>query len=421
MTSRLPLSLRLALTGLFLISIEVSAYQVAWYFSHGPVVSDLRIFMTGVEMVRTGEGQELYHFDAQRRVQMRLYPQTKQAGLLPFNHLAYELLLYWPLAHFSYRSALTVWALINLGLVFLIALLLRPYTKALREATALPVALWLLAFYPVPYVLAEGQDSLIFVSLVVLSLRCAESGRMFPSGFLLGLACFKFHLALLIAFLALFLRWKWRGLAGFATAGALGHWHLASDRGAELRDMTTSPCCATKRSGRRGDSFLGSCRICVDSCRWALASWLDIGVIQPIVFVVSAGLVVSASWIIWRSRSRQNESLYYAAAILSAGLVSYHLHMQDLTMAVLPMLILLDLAVRGKLSRAWTVGLVVAVAALYAFRITAEFVPILLRHGCILAGPLLLLWLMSLRALDEAGLQESESAPAARLASVDME
>ena len=104
-TSRLPLSLRLALTGLFLISIEVSAYQVAWYFSHGPVVSDLRIFMTGVEIVRTGEGHELYDFDEHRRVQTRLYPETKRAGVLAFNHLAYELLLYWPVAHLPYRHA----------------------------------------------------------------------------------------------------------------------------------------------------------------------------------------------------------------------------------------------------------------------------------------------------------------------------
>ena len=78
--------------------------------------------------------------------------------------------------------------------------------------------LWLLAFYPVPYVLAEGQDSLIFVSLVVLSLRCAESGRMFPSGFLLALACFKFHLAAPNRILGFVSPWKWRGLAGFATA-----------------------------------------------------------------------------------------------------------------------------------------------------------------------------------------------------------
>jgi glycosyl transferase family 87 len=414
------LSLRLALTGLFLISIEVSAYQVVWYFSHGPVVSDLRIFMTGVEIVRTGESQELYHFDEHQRVQTRLYPETKRAGVLAFNHLAYELLLYWPVAHLPYRTALMVWALMNLGLVLVIAWLLTPYTKALREATGLPVVLWLLAFYPVPYVLAEGQDSLIFLSLVVLSLRCAESGRTFLSGLLLALACFKFHLVLLIAFFAFFLPCKWRGLAGFATGSALvigisraivgpsfAHDYISLLRNQEVR--TPWGFVPGFMPNLRG--FLS----------WALASWLDIGVIQPIVFVVSAGLVVSASGIILRSRSRQNESLYYAAAILSAGLVSYHLHMQDLTMAVLPMLILLDLAVRGKLSRAWTVGLVVAVTGLYAFRITAEFVPILLRHGCILAGPLLLLWLVSLRALDEAGFQESESAPAARLASAGME
>src|ERR1035438_3153639 len=50
-----------------LISIAVSGRQAFWYFSHGPVVTDLRIFMTGVDMVKAGQGHQLYHFDAQER------------------------------------------------------------------------------------------------------------------------------------------------------------------------------------------------------------------------------------------------------------------------------------------------------------------------------------------------------------------
>jgi len=63
-----------------------------WYFSHGPAVTDLRIFMIGVDMVVSGQGRQLYHFDAQEKAQVQLYPETRTSGLLPFNHLAYELL-----------------------------------------------------------------------------------------------------------------------------------------------------------------------------------------------------------------------------------------------------------------------------------------------------------------------------------------
>ena len=70
------------------------------------------------------------------------------------------------------------------------------------------------------YVLREGQDSLLFLLLLVLSLRWMKKQTSL-AGFFLALACFKFHLVLLIAFFALFLRGKWRGLAGFVAGGLL--------------------------------------------------------------------------------------------------------------------------------------------------------------------------------------------------------
>ena len=84
-----------------LISIGVSGKQTLWYFSHGPVVTDLRIFMTGVDMMASGQGRQLYQFDAQEKAQIRLYPETRTSGLLPFNHLAYGLLFYWPVSTLS--------------------------------------------------------------------------------------------------------------------------------------------------------------------------------------------------------------------------------------------------------------------------------------------------------------------------------
>src|SRR5580698_583679 len=86
-----------------LISIGVSGRQMLWYFSHGPAVTDLRIFMTGIDLVSSGQGSELYHFDAQQKAQFQLYPETRTSGLLPFNHPAYELLLYWPISGLSYQ------------------------------------------------------------------------------------------------------------------------------------------------------------------------------------------------------------------------------------------------------------------------------------------------------------------------------
>jgi hypothetical protein len=368
---------------------------VAYYWTHGPVVSDLRIFMTGVEMMRSGDGHRLYQFDAQQAVQNRLYPQTKVAGLLPFNHLAYELLMYWPLAGFSYRTALIVWAAINLGVLLLVAGLLRPYTRKLHEATGVPLELWLLAFFPVLYVLGEGQDSLISLLIVVLSLRFLDRGRVFLAGFVLALALFKFHLCLLIAVFVFLLPRKWRAVMGFATAAALATGvsrlmvgpGFAADYQSMLRNqgtMTPWGFIPWFMPNLRG--FL----------EWSLSPRLDLGSILPLVLLLSLAVGGTVTWILLKKGAEKSGAELFTVAVTTTTLVSYHMHMQDLTLAVLPMLLILDRALRSDLSKPWTGVLALAAGGFYAYRVGGEPFPILLVRGSVLAAPLLLLWLAGL-------------------------
>jgi Glycosyltransferase family 87 len=411
----------------------VSGRQVVWYFSHGPAVTDLRIFMTGVDMVRSGQGKRLYQFDAQEKTQVRLYPETRGSGLLPFNHLAYELLFYWPVSGLSYRMALIAWALANLGFLFLIAWLLAPDGRSLNLTTGTPLVLYLLAFYPVMYVLGEGQDSIVFLLLVVLSLRSLDRGWIFLAGLLLALACFKFHLALMIVFFVFLLRGKWHGLAGFATGAvvvggislalvgpAIFHDYMTMLRRQEL--MTPWGFIPWFMPNVRG--FL----------QWWLARWLDAGLILPVVFMSSAVVGVVAAWFVLRKgalgdktvrgKANGDESMVYSLAILTTLLVSYHLHMQDLTLALLPMLVLVDrsicewqeggagrgveakiggaqpLAIKNSTiqnSTVWTAASAAAIAGFYLYRIAAELFPILLMRGCLLAVPVFVLWMVALR------------------------
>ncbi len=401
-----------------ILSAGISGKQMLWYLSHGPAFSDFRIFMTGVEMVRSGEGQDLYNFGAQERAQTRLYPSTKFAGLLPFNHLAFELLYYWPVSRLPYRAALIAWALINVGFVFLIGWLLRPYTRALREVTGVPVALFLFAFYPVVFVLGEGQDSLLFLLLVVVSLRAMEANRASLAGFVLALACFKLHLAFSIAFFVLCLKGKWRALAGFAGGAiavlgvsmAMAGPGLMSDYMAMLREQESRTPWGFRPQYM--PNFRGL-------LQWWLAPRLDMGVILPIILAASVVVAGVGGWILLRTRHQGDWSLVYSIAILTTVLISYHLHMQDLSIATLPMLVLLDRFIGERiaggwsagrdgsgrltapivLSRVWGAALLVAVGGLYLFRFVAVVFPPLLIHGCVLSLPVVLLWMVGLRTL----------------------
>jgi hypothetical protein len=394
---RLSWAWRFLLLAILFLSAIASSRQVIYYWTHGPVVSDLRIFRTGWEMLRSGQGHRLYRFDAQEKTQIRLYPEVRSAGAIPFNHLAYELLFYWPFLELPDRAALIAWAWLNVILVFAIARLMSAHTQAIRDATGIPVAAYLLAFYPLLYVLGQGQDSLVFLFLVVLSWRCSEKNFWFLGGFVLALALFKFHLALAIAFFVLLLRRQWRAVGGFAAGGILvmgisrlmAGPNFPADYISMLRNQETiTPWGFVPW-------FMPNLR---GLLQWFFARWLDIGTILPIILLASLVVGALTTWILFRSRSPQ-EALVYSAAISSTILLSYHLHMQDLSLALLPMLLLLDHGLRHKLPHAATISVMAAAAGLYLYRIAALIAPILLIRGCVLALPIILLWLAGMSAV----------------------
>lgn len=384
---------RAGLICLFVISTLVSGRLLVWYWSQGPYATDLRIFLSGVELMRNGQGRELYQFAAEEAVQNRLFPDTKEAGYLSYNHLAYELLLYWPLARLPYRAALMTWGAINAGFLLLIAWLLKPFTKALREFSGIPILLWMIAFYPVLYVLGEGQDSIVTLLLIVLSLWLMEDRREFISGFTLGLVLFKIHLSLGIAFFVFLVPRKWRGVAGFATSAILmtgismvmvgpsfvrDYLHII-----RLQESTT-PWGFIPR-------FMPNYRGILE---WTLIRWLDMGSLLLLIFVLSLG-TIGTTWIALRVRDRTAATALYAAAIPTALLVSYHLHVQDLSLAILPMLVLLDSCVRGEFGPVWARILILSLAGFYLFGAASGVVHYLVFHAALLVFPLILLWLAS--------------------------
>ena len=402
---RLPLAARLFVAAILFFSALAGSRQVIYYWTHGPAVADLRIFLTGVEMVRSGQGDQLYSFDAQEKTQVRLFPEVKRAGLLPFNHLAFELLLYWVISGLPYRAALIAWACVNLILVFAMAHLLRPNTQAIRDATGIPVIFYFIGFYPLLYVLGEGQDSIIFLFLVVLSWRCSERNLWLATGFVLALALFKFHLALAIAFFVFLLQRRWRALGGFAAGGVLvvGISRLIAGPGFPTNYISMLRNQETMTPWGFAPWLMPNLR---GLLQWFFARWLDIGAILPIVLLGSLATAVLTVWILLRSRSHEQKPLVYSAAVSATLLVSYHLHMQDLSLALVPMLLLLDHGLRRQLQRPAFVSVVAATLALYIYRIAAVIAPILLVRGCLLALPILLLWLASIGALSMFGVSQ---------------
>jgi len=394
MERRLRPRYRLGLIGLFLVCTLVSGRLLVWCWTQGPSVTDLRIFLTSVELMRIGHGQDLYHFEAQKALQYRLFPESQDAGYLSYNHLAYELLAYWPLARLPYHAALMTWGAINVGFLILIAWLMRPFTTALRAYTGIAILFWMVAFYPVLYVLGEGQDSVMSLVLIALSLWLMEREREYLAGFVLGLTLFKIHLALGIAFFVFLVPRKWRGLAGFATSsllvtgisvGMVGRGFLSDYLRLIRQQESTTPWGFIPW-------FMPNFRGILE---WTLIRWWDLGTILLVLFLVSL-LVVGITWVMLRVRDTTSPLVLYSVAIPATLLVSYHLHVHDLSLAILPMLTLLNACVRRELSLGWARVLIISIGAFYLFGAAAGVVHYLVFHAVLFIFPLVLLWLVAI-------------------------
>jgi Glycosyltransferase family 87 len=174
---------------------------------------DFRTQYTAGHMARTGHGAQLYDYEETRQIQNEKVSWSDKA--LPFIHLAYEALLYVPFSFFSYQTAYFLFLAVNFGLLAWAYCLMKPYLLRLVGIWPyLPIVLFL-CFLPVTMTLMEGQNSILLLVIIILSLLNLHRGNDFWAGILLGLASMKFQYVIPVALL--FLVWRrWRFLGGIA-------------------------------------------------------------------------------------------------------------------------------------------------------------------------------------------------------------
>lgn len=182
----------------------------------GPQIEHTDFSMTyvGARIVHLGRGARLY--DMGEQIAQRQSTFRDPSPLL-FEHPPFEALIFSPLAALPYRTAYTIWALVNAIIWLSLPLLLRPQAPRPRETLGY-LALWLL-FAPLGVALFQGQSSLALLLLYTLCFLQLKRGRELTAGALLGLGLFKFQFVLPLALIFL-LRRQWRFLAGFAVSGA---------------------------------------------------------------------------------------------------------------------------------------------------------------------------------------------------------
>jgi hypothetical protein len=305
--------------------------------------TDFPDFYCAARMLLDGHGHQLYDADLQRRYQARY---AGGVGTL-YIHPPFEAVLYLVVAWLPLLNAYWLWSLLNL-------LFLAVGARRMAKGALVPWDWRLLiaaslTFVPLLLCLLQGQDSLLFLLLVILAFSALRTGHSFAAGCWLGLGLFKFQIVLpLILVLVLTSRGKARSefVTGFSlfaltlsgiSAAISGRSALLYPR--FLLHLLTQP--ATGIAPQAMANFRGLAYLLFHRAQSSWASGL--------MLILSAGGLIK-TLMVWRHaqfappantpaspRYEYEYDFAFANTVLFSLLVSYYLNPHDLTLLLLPL------------------------------------------------------------------------------------
>jgi len=301
---------------------------------------DFRHLYTAGYMVRTGHRRELYDYDAEQRFQNNLVSQESIA--LPFNHLAYESLIFVPYSFLSYRSAYFLFLATNVLLLGLAMRWMAPRTSNLRRIFLwLPAAIFV-TFLPVMAAFMQGQDSIILLLLLSGALALLSSGRMLSAGVLVGLGLFKFQIVVPLALL--FMLWRrWRFMGGFALSAAAALAVSIFLVGPVQMNVYAHSLLSMSVLETAIDQVKFNINpIMMPNLRGLISA--SFGRFLPLVWTQILTGLASLAVLLWIAiRGIRRDSIQQLMLAVSAGAVlSYHLIIHDLSILLIPLVVLLD-------------------------------------------------------------------------------
>jgi hypothetical protein len=299
---------------------------------------DFRQLYAGAYLART-DPVNLYDYGRQKEVQDAFV--SKVEGLLPFIRPAYEAWLFEPLSRLPYRAAYFCFLCFNLLLLGACFFLCRDVFSRPGIIAQPRPGLQLFVFFPVIVAILQGQDSILFLLGSCLVYRVLMSGRGFLAGATLGLLLFKPQIALPLA-LFLIARYGFSLFAGFAISGAIvsvASIALVTWKGfTELVQVLLLTGSVSVSRNIPAGSF-GVFPFIMPNIRGLITGLTDW--FLPGRIALALTILLSGCLVLWGILSLRGARLGLDAAFslstACAVLVSYYLHIHDLTLMQLPL------------------------------------------------------------------------------------
>lgn len=329
-----------------LIFSLVGQVAVVWTQLHDIRIGhfDFVLYYSAAKIIHDGKREQLYDLNLQKDYQ-KGFGLAYRNRVLPYNHPPYELLILLPLASFSFPVAHALWAAINIVLLILILYRLAHFVDGKNRPL---FALMLFAYFPTLTALKMGQDSIITCYLLLETFVSLKRRRFAMAGIILGLGLYKPQFVLPLAGTLLVAR-CWPAVLGFlAMAGLLSGISFMMVGGSGLVDLVSMWLPMTQRGQVVWPELMVNLRgllyVILDLGGMAGATNLFDVLLSAAIYGVTLRL-----WRVTAIESDERFNLRFALAVTCTVLVSFHLYSYDATLLILPLILMLDHVLNGRM------------------------------------------------------------------------
>jgi len=276
----------------------------------------------GARAIVTGNSGKLYDLSEQHLLSDAAIAPYQRSRLLPFVYPAYVALLLAPMGWLSYAHAFLLWDGINLALAVILSVRLSQLASNKREKMAFFLAAW--TAMPLLLTLLHAQFGLLPALGLAETLLALRAGKRARAGAWLLLGLIKPQLILAPVFALLCWRcWRAVGtfVAGTCFLAAVSFIALAFWIPAYLRLLAQF-----ERLGPELSLYPGAMQ------NWRGAAWVAFGPHGTVFTLLLTGLSILLILLLaWR---RSHWELRLAAIVLLGLLISPHLYLHDLVIAI---------------------------------------------------------------------------------------
>jgi hypothetical protein len=376
---------------LILLALSIlSQLALAWTQRHELASGyfDFVLYYSAARMINEGRRHDLYKLDVQREYQKDFGVGLQKIDV-PFNHAPYELLIFLPLAHFSYPVAHLIWSSFN---ALLLPLMLRRLVPFIDPKYIFLYGLMLFAYFPAAMALKMGQDSILSTFLLTEAFIALKCKREATAGGLLALGLYKPQLVLPMIGI-LFFRRRWRVVWAFALTGvvlsgvsvAMIGWRGAFELLSVWQSMT-----------ERGHFIWPELMTNLRGLLYVVLQGTTIAAATQFATLLASALIYVCTLSLWRGPWAVDGALFdlrVALGLVTTVLISFHLYSYDASLLLLPLLLAFDRALSGAFQVALS-------QELFWIALIASYIPLLpnfLLRGFLLAWgavPILLLYIV---------------------------